>query len=55
MVKSSHDLSGLASAMFATLSRPPEMTVWEWLEQNVTLSERESQSEPGKFSTRSRP
>ena len=55
MAKSSHDLSGLASAMFATLSRPPEMTVWEWLEQNVTLSERESQSEPGKFSTRSRP
>lgn len=41
--------------MMAALSQPPEMSVWEWLEENVTLTERESQSEPGKFSTRSRP
>jgi hypothetical protein len=55
-VKASNEVVGaLASAMVAALSRPPEVTVWEWLEQNVTLSERESQSEPGKFSTRSRP
>lgn len=48
-------VDALASAMVAALSRPPEMSVWEWLEENVTLTERESQSEPGKFSTRSRP
>jgi hypothetical protein len=46
--------TALESAMFSALSRPPEMTVWEWLEEFATLTERES-SEPGKFSTRSRP
>ena len=45
----------LAGAMVAAFSQPPEMSVWEWLEENLTLTERESQSEPGKFSTRSRP
>jgi hypothetical protein len=46
-------LSLLRETMRSTLARPPEMTVWEWLEENVTLSERES-AEPGKFSTRRR-
>lgn len=42
-------------AMREALARPPEMTVWQWLEENVVLTERESQSEPGKFSTKNRP
>ena len=42
-------------AMRAALSRAPDMEVWRWLEQNVKLTERESQSEPGQFSTSRRP
>jgi DNA-directed RNA polymerase subunit RPC12/RpoP len=48
-------LSVLAAAMVAVFSRPSNLTVWEWLEKNVTLTERESNSEPGRFSTRTRP
>jgi len=47
-------IAALEAAMFNVLKRPPEMTVWEWLEENVVLAERES-AEPGKFSTRNRP
>jgi len=47
-------LAAVEMAMWAVLKRPPDMTVWEWLEEHVTLGERES-SEPGKFSTRNRP
>jgi len=41
--------------MIQIFSRPSQLTVWEWLEKNVTLTERESNAEPGRFSTRSRP
>jgi len=40
--------------MFETLSSPPPLSVWEWLEENAYLSERESSS-PGQFNTSSRP
>jgi hypothetical protein len=46
-------LAAVESAMFAALKRPPDISVWEWLEENLTLTERES-AEPGKFSTRNR-
>ena len=45
----------LISAMLGLLMKPSVLTVWEWLEENVVLSERESNSEPGRFSTRTRP
>lgn len=45
----------LIAAMVALLARPSVLSVWEWLEEYVTLSERESNAEPGRFSTRTRP
>ena len=54
-LKVSSSLALLATSMRDALSRPPDIAVWEWLEQNVVLTERESQSEPGRFSTRNRP
>lgn len=44
----------LEGAMFDALSSPPDLTVWEWLEEYAYLSERES-STPGPFRTENRP
>ncbi|MEI6716073.1 MAG: terminase gpA endonuclease subunit [Verrucomicrobiota bacterium] len=47
-------LAKLQSGMFGVLGRAPDMPVWRWIEENVTLTERET-AEPGKFSTIKRP
>lgn len=47
-------ISKLAAVMVSMFARPSKLTVWEWLEEHVTLTERESSAEPGKFSTRTR-
>ena len=44
----------LKAGLRGVLGRAPDIEVWRWLEQNVTLTERET-AEPGKFSTLKRP
>jgi hypothetical protein len=47
-------VAALSASMWQVLGRAPDMPVWQWLEKNVTLTERETAT-PGPFRTLLRP